>query len=79
MAFNGAYNNRGRGGSRTGLPYAGRNYNPNHSNQNTQNNQNNNQNQANHGNANRGGHNNSGFRQTFAAPVDKNDYKYFIK
>ena len=65
MAFNGAFNHRGRGGSRGG--YKGRNYDPNYAN-NT-----NNQTTHHHGHTNRGGHS-SGFRQTFAAPADNNDY-----
>ena len=69
MAFNGAFNHRGRGGSRGG--YKGRNYDPNFANNI------NNQTTHYHGHTNRGGHSNSGFRQTFAAPADNNDYNNF--
>ena len=71
MAFNGAFFNRGghRGGHRGG--YRGNNYNPNYHQQNAQNSQNN---QVVHGGTPRGGHQNSSYKQTFAAPVDKNDY-----
>ena len=65
MAFNGAFNHRGRGGSRGG--YKGRNFDPNYANNQT----------THHHVSNRGGHSNSGYRQTFAAPADNNDYNNF--
>ena len=74
MAFNGAFFGRGRGGYRGG--YRGNNYNPNHHSQ-QQNNQNNQVNTQKHGGPHRGGYQNPGFQQTFAASVDHSRKRSF--
>lgn len=74
MAFNGAFFGRGRGGYRGG--YRGNNYNPNHHSQ-QQNNQNIQVNTQKHGGPHRGGYQNPGFQQTFAASVDHSRKRSF--
>ena len=74
MAFNGAFFGRGRGGHRGG--YRGNNYNPNYHNQ-QQNSQNNQVNTQKHGGPHRGGYQNPGFQQTFAASVDHSRKRSF--